>query len=166
MKKLLVILLMLVLCSCESIPVDYSRSQSWLMEEKLFLGTLAIKGVRVDRSGGWDSVEREIASLAPLYFWALGFRVVFGSETADYTAEIQAREREYSSGWRTKRSLLLEVRIWDESAAYSGETEKMPLAAGRVVAVGERSFSSSDTSGRMLLRAIKKAVRKIPAQKG
>jgi hypothetical protein len=144
--------------SCESLSLDYSRSQSWLTRGKPVLGTVAVRAVGIDRSGGWDSLEKEFAALAPLGFWEQGYLAVSEGREADYVAEIQAREREYSSGWRTRRSLAVEVRIW--AAGEKG----LPLAAGRVVAVGDRSFSSSHTIGRMLFRAIDRAVKKIPAR--
>jgi hypothetical protein len=48
--------------------------------------------------------------------------------------------------------------------------ERLPLAAGRVTSLGNRSFSSSETTGRMLALAVKEAVkalegRPLPAEK-
>jgi hypothetical protein len=164
----------MLLLSCEALPFSYSKSQSWYIPENpggQGLGngqtarpTLRLTDVSVDRTGGWESTGKEFAALAPLCFWKQGWAVVFGPPSgADYAAEIQVREREYSSGWRTRRSLAVEVRIWasgDEPG--NGREQKLPLAAGRVVAIGEGSFSSSDTAERMLSRAIKQAVKKMP----
>jgi hypothetical protein len=167
-------LLALLFASCEALPFDYSRSQSWFIPKsafyahnggKLLRGSICIAAVKVDRTGGWDSIEKEFAALAPLYFWEQGCRVVPDGEDADYTAEIQAREREYNSGWRTRRSLAVEVRLWkrEADAAADPAVSRLPLAAGRVIAIGERSLSSSDTAGNMLAQAVKKAVKKLPA---
>lgn len=150
--------------SCESMPVNYSRSQSWLLGEKQTWGTVSLLGVTVDRIGGWDSVERDIAALAPLCFWEEGCRMISGGP-ADYAADIQVREREYRSGWRTKRSLLVEVRIWPAGDAGRA-AETLPLSAGRVIAMGDRSLSSFETTNRMLSQAIQKAVRRLAAYKG
>ena len=162
MKKLIIIVLLpVILLSCEALPINYSRSQSWLISNYNNRATLSILKVQVDRAGGWDSVEKEIAALAPLYFWNNGCRVVNGDETPRYAAEIQVREREFSQGWRTKRSLAIEVCISSYEDALNARARKLPLAAGRVIAIGERSFSSSDTTGSMLSKAIAKAVKEL-----
>ena len=165
-----------LLLSCEALPINYSRSQSWLMpgiahnaqdsgeaHDKSWT-TITLLGVQVDRKGGWDSVEREVANLAPLFFWNQGCRVVAGDEQPVYAADVQVREREFYRGWRTKRSLAVEVRIWDfRNAPAKTQDQKLPLAAGRVIAMGERTLSSSETTGRMLSMAIKKAAKRLSA---
>jgi hypothetical protein len=154
--------------SCESMPINYSRTQSWFLKEKPVWGTVTLLGVTVDRIGGWDSVEQDITGLAPLFFWEAGYRMIPGGSPADYAADIQLREREYRSGWRTKRSLLVEVRIWphgDGSAGRTAYAETLPLAAGRIIFMGDRSLSSFETTNRMLSRAIQKAVGQLAALK-
>ena len=153
----------LILLSCESLPANYSSGQSWLISSDKSRTTLTILSVQVDRSGGWDSVEKETAALAPLYFWDSGYRVVAAEETPSYAAQVQVREREFNVGWRTKKSLAVEVRIWDyEDAPKNGESaleHKLPAAVGRIIETGDKSFSSSMTTGRLLSKAIKKAVK-------
>ena len=154
--------------SCESMPVNYSRTQSWFLKEKPVWGTVKLLGVTVDRIGGWDSVEKDITGLAPLFFWEEGCRMISGGSPADYAADIQLREREYRSGWRTKRSLLVEVRIWphrDGAAGRAAYTETLPLAAGRIISMGERSLASFETTNRMLAQAIRKAAGQLAAHK-
>lgn len=168
-KITLLLFTIVFLLSCESMPFNYSRSKSWLMGEQPMWGTVSLLGVTVDRIGGWDSVEKDIAALAPLCFWEEGCQVISAGRAADYAADIQLREREYSSGWRTKRSLLVEVRIWpfgDNAAGRSVYDETLPLAAGRVISMGDRTLSSFDTTNRMLSQAIRKAVRQLAAQQG
>lgn len=166
MKPKIVFITTLVLAlffhSCDSMPA--SMDQSWIV-----LGradhTIRLLGVSVDRSGGWDSLEKEVAALAPLYFWQKGCEMTGADGPADYAVFISLREREFSVGWRTRRSLALEVRIWD----YRGEApaaellQTLPLAAGRVVSIGDGSFSSSITTGKMLSRAINRALGSLPA---
>lgn len=158
-----------LLFSCEALPFNYSTSQSWLISENApekTQITLALLDVQVDRTVVLDSVERETAVLVPLYFWNQGCRIVTAEETPEYTAKIQLREREFNLGWRTKRSLAVEVSIWDyENAPGSvlSYEQKLPMAVGRVVAMGENSFSSSGTLGRLLSKAIKKAVKELAA---
>lgn len=170
MRNVFVFIFAALLLSCEALPVNYSTGESWFIGKNAperDMPALTLLGVQVDRSGGWDSVEKETAALAPLYFWDRGFVVVSAEEKPDYAALIQVREREFTSGWRTKKSLAVEVRIWAyEDAPQEGTPfyeQKLPLAAGRVVAMGEKSFSSSETTGRLLSRAIGKTAEKIIA---
>jgi hypothetical protein len=113
-----------------------------------------LAAVSVDKSGNRVSIEKEAAGLAPLLFLKHGLEAVEEGEEADYTADIRLREREYPSGWKTRRSLLCEVRF--RKAGGAGE-RRVPAAAGRVTFLGEKSFSSSDTTGRMLALAVRKA---------
>lgn len=114
-------------------------------------------------------MEKEIRGLAPLLFFDQGCRLVAAGEEADFCADIRAREREYAAGWQTRRSLALEVRLWPAGegeelrAPDPAEAPVLPLAAGRVTSLGNRSFSSSETTGRMLALAIKKAVKPLKA---
>jgi hypothetical protein len=154
-----------VLLSCEALPVNYSSGQSWGVSSDKSWTTLAILSVQVDRSGGWDSVEKEVTALAPLYFWDSGCGIATAGEAPSYAAQVQVREREFNVGWRTKKSLAVEVRIWDwEDAPKNGEAaleHKLPAAVGRIIETGDNSFSSSITTGRLLSKAIKKAVKEL-----
>ena len=168
LKTLAILLLPLFLFSCYSIPVNEKDSRSWRMpEEKRIKGTVKIINVTADRSGGRDSLEKETAVLAPLYFWKKGFRTVALGEYADYAAEINLREREFSAGWRTKRSLTVEVRIWkcvDGDLQPEDAAGKLPIAAGRIVLTGNKSFSSSKVAGKLLSDAVSKTVKRLPSQ--
>jgi hypothetical protein len=159
----------LVLGACESLPFDHYRSRSWSAPGEA-PGVLPVRvslvSVSVDKTGGWASVEKEIRGLAPLLFFDQGCRLVPPEEEADFCADIRAREREYAAGWQTKRSLALEVRLWPAGAGEpepQGPPEEpaVPLTAGRVTSLGNRSFSSSETTGRMLALAINKAVKPL-----
>jgi len=158
-----------ILLSCEAMPVNHSSSQSWLIPENSRKKniSLTLLGVQVDRMGGWDSIEKETIALAPLYFWNRGCKVITAEENPLYAARIQVREREYNVGWRTKRSLAVEVCIWQYKDAPDAGTpvqdRKLPVAVGRVIAIGDKSFSSSEITSRMLSKAIGKASRKLAA---
>jgi hypothetical protein len=161
--------LSLCLGACESLPLNYSRS--WSLGEKGPESGVRVHLalVTVDRSGGWASVEKEVRGLAPLLFFERGCRVVPPEEEADYVADIRVREREYAAGWQTKRSLAVEVRLWPagETDGRDDLYQGLPLMAGRVTSLGNRSFSSSETTGRLLALAIKKALgplKKTPAR--
>jgi len=169
----IVFLLLLILLSCEALPVNYSSGQSWVIPSATFnkpgkaWTTLMILSVNVDRAGGWDSIEKETAALAPLYFWDRKCRVVPAEEKPSYAAQIYLREREFNVGWKTKKSLVVEVHIWDyEDAPKNGEpvlAYKLPAAVGRIVVTGDQSLTSSKVTNRLLSRTINKAVRKLAA---
>ena len=154
-----------VLYSCEGGPVNYSSGQSWLISSDKSWTTLTILSVQVDRSGGWNSVEKEAAALAPLYFWDRGCKVIPAEDAPSYAAQVQVREREFSVGWKTKKSLAVEVRIWDnKDASINAKSvleQKLPAAVGRIIVIGDKSFSSSRTTSRLLSKAIKKAVKEL-----
>jgi hypothetical protein len=179
------VILAALFVSCESLPFNFYLGRSWSSvtgnegNTPVFKGTIKLAKVSVDRTGGWASVEKEIAGLAPLLFWEQGYRPSADGERADYAADIRVREREYAAGWKTKRSLAVEVRIWPDAGGlelYGSETpaaepssgnsfsEGMPLAAGRITSLGDRSFSSSETTGRMLSLAIQRAVKALRAK--
>jgi hypothetical protein len=149
---------LLWLGACGSLPPGFYRHESWAAGALKDAGTkrprVYLAAVSVDKSGGRVSVEREAAGLAPLLFLKYGLEAVEEGEDADYTADIHLREREYAAGWKTRRSLLCEVRF--RKAGAAGE-RRAPAAAGRVTFLGEKSFSSSDTTGRMLALAVRKA---------
>jgi hypothetical protein len=116
--------------------------------------------VLIDKPGNRLSLEREIRGMATLFLLDRGFLVA--EEEGNYTAEIQAREREYSQGWNTRRSLSLEIRFWRKGEEGGSENRNTPLAAGRVTTQGERTLSSSKIVSRMLKAAVRKAVRALP----
>ena len=165
------LLLVFFYISCDTIPINYSKTQSWYLPENAkpgikTRGTIILKGVSVDRSGGWDSLEKEIAALAPVYFWKKGCPLAGSGINADYVAHISLREREFAAGWKTRRSLSMEIRVWKNKGLSMDDLAKeLPVAAGRVVKIGNSSFSSSKVTGEMLLSAIKKTTKRLPVTK-
>ncbi|MDR1419985.1 MAG: hypothetical protein LBI86_06400 [Treponema sp.] len=141
--------------ACISFPPQWYGTESWsTSKDPRNLPSIWIAEVSVDLTGVWTAVENEITGLAPLVFWEQGFAAVRAGEAADYEADIWLREREFISGWKTRRSLAAEVRIW-KAGERGGKN--IPLAAGRVTTAGDESFSSSKTAGRMLAIAAGKA---------
>jgi hypothetical protein len=164
--------LVLGLClgACESLSFNAYHGKSWSLPEA---GDSPESGIRarlvsvtVDRNGGWASVEKEVRGLAPLLFFEQGCRLMPPEEAADYAVDIRVREREYAAGWQTKRSLALEVRLWPAGETPDEAYQGLPCMAGRVTFLGDRSFSSSETTGRMLALAIKKALRPLGKMRG
>jgi len=174
MKKFIIITAIFCLAgiflSCEALPVNYSKSQSWSISQKTpqkKMVTLALLGVHVDKTGGWASIEKETSALAPLYFWNRGYKVVDTGERPVYAAEIHLREREFNFGWNSRRSLAVEVHIWAYEDAPAADAQaheqKLPVAVGRIVAIGDKTFSSSEITDRLLSKAIGKAAKQLAA---
>ena len=161
--------LLVLFVSCNNLPVHQLHNKSWYTgdsngHQNINYGSVILRGVSVDRSGGMDSIQSEINSLAPLLLWEQGLFPVCDAAAADYAADIRVYEREYMFQWRTKHSLALEFRLWnveelesDGSALPSGE--QLPLAAARVFAASNYSFSSSVILDRMLSQAIRNALK-------
>jgi len=161
------------LMSCNTMPL--SNNESWYTyekdkrREKRSIGTIKLIGVTVYRSGGWDSIQSEIKGLAALLFWKHGLYLVSDNAEADYAADIRIHEREYMSQWRTKRSLALELRIWELTDEIRGDIgapgfsfdDRLPVAAGRVIGSGNYSFSSSQNTAHILPYAVKNAVKRL-----
>ena len=171
LKEITILFLAVLLFSCDSMPVSITKTSSWrITDESSSTGTIKLANVTVDRSGNRDSLEKEVAALAPLYFWSEGYKTVESDGSADYAVQINLREREVVSGWRTKTSLAVEVRIWacaDGDMRLNEFAGKMPVAAGRAVCSGNKSFSSSKTTGKMLSGAISKTLKQLsPATPG
>jgi hypothetical protein len=112
----------------------------------------------VDKPLDKASVEREIRGRAPLIFLKQGYLLVPEGETPLYRADIRAIEREYIFGWKTRRSLSMEVFIWQEG---TGPRDPVPLASGRAAGSGQASLSSSTVTDRLLKAAVKRALRAL-----
>ena len=158
MKRLHSILtaaLLVFLAGCSTFPFDSAESSSWKAEKPDKLkGTVQVISVSAEKAGEWGSLEKEATDLLPLLFLEESYRVVSDSEKADYSADVKLREREYPDGWRTKRSLSVEVRLWAGNA-----DGPLPLSAGRSLNQGKKSLASSKTLSVMLHKAIRNAVR-------
>lgn len=142
--------------ACASFPFG----SSWARDGEKVRGTIRIVSVSAEKSGEWGALEKETSDVLPLIFSAEGYLVVHSSVSADYSAEVKVREREYPDGWQTKRSLSAEVRLW----AGDGDcSEPLPLSAGRAMIQGKQSFASSRTLNAMLQKAVKNAVRGLPS---
>ena len=158
MKKIIILfLLSLAFCGCSSLPFDTYGSSRWAGDIVNVLGSVRIISVSAERSGEWGALEKEARDLLPLLFSEESYRVVSHSAGADYSADIKLREREYADGWRTKRSLSVEVRLWKGDVI-----EPLPLSAGRSLIQGKQSLASSRTLSYMLRKAVRNAIRGLP----
>jgi hypothetical protein len=152
------------LVSCSSLP-SASR-KAWSVSRLKKTGpTVRLENVSVDRPGGWVSIEEELANLTPLILLERGLLVSADPEETDYAADVRAWERDYTQGWKTKRSIVMEVRFWKEQGPDSLTYRGTPLAAGRVTYQGKKSLVSSRINGSMLKSAVKKAIRALSLKK-
>jgi len=165
MKRLLSILIpvqIALFMGCSTFPLDSAENSSWTSGRiGKVKGTIRIISVSAEKSGEWGSLEQEINDLLPLLFLEKSYRVVPASGEADYCVEVKAREREYPIGWRTKRSVSVEVRLW--KGKVNGP---LPLSVGRSMILGKQSLASSKTTSAMLRKAIKKALRGLKTTSG
>jgi hypothetical protein len=142
--------------------MPFSSHKSWSLAKLKKTGpTVRLEKVSVDKPGGWISIEEELANLTPLLLLERGFLVSADPEKADYAAEVRAWEREYIRGWKTKQSIVVEVRLWNEKGPDSPEYRGTPLAAGRVSYQGKKSLVSSRINSPMLKTALRKALRAL-----
>ncbi|MDR1930560.1 MAG: hypothetical protein LBQ44_08035 [Treponema sp.] len=143
-----------LITACSTFDVPIASGQGWSGPEtrrNVFPGgRVRIGTVKADKGSDWNSLEREIGGLLPLLLLERGYVPVEGG--ADYRIDTVVIEREYPSGWTTKRSLSTEIRIWKEDGGA-------PLAsAGRAVLSGKKSLASSKTLTRLLKLALSKAL--------
>jgi hypothetical protein len=160
--KICVFTLACFLClagACSSFLV----SRSWqALKEGEIAGTVWVGAIKADKAGGWSSVENEAADLLPLLFLERRLKTVETKEKADYIAKLSLREKEFSRRWKSRTSLSVELRLWSSKTA-AGEWEMtVPLAAGQAFFQGEDSLSSSGTLGRLIRKAVEKAVTALP----
>ncbi|MDR1506122.1 MAG: hypothetical protein LBI67_03375 [Treponema sp.] len=129
-------------------PVTEAWSSSGTVNGEI----MSVGKINVDSSGSRDSLEREITGILPLLLLENGYRLPEpGGVPPDFTVDVSVIEREYMESWQTKRSLSVEVRIWQPETT-------LPLAAGRAMLSGNKSFSSSKVTNTLLRSALSKAL--------
>ncbi|MDR2552487.1 MAG: hypothetical protein LBD31_04890 [Treponema sp.] len=151
----------LVACSSLGIYPSVKGWPSGVREEK---GRMEPGKIRVDKTAGRDSVEAEVERLLPLLLAEEGYAGKArmpeenGLSIPGYRVESFLVEREYTEGWKTRRSLSAEILIW-KSGVPEGDP---PLAAGKAVLLGSKSLSSSKVLYDLLRRALSRALRALP----
>ena len=149
-----------LLGSCLSLSFDSSGNTAWSAVDSVKAkGTIRIASVSAEKTGEWGSIQREISALLPLLFMEESYLAVSENEEADYLAELNVREREYYSGWKTKRSLSVELRLW-----APGGNSLLPISAGVALNNGNGSLASSQMLTVMLRRAVKNALSGLPSR--
>ncbi|MDR0590140.1 MAG: hypothetical protein LBG25_06305 [Spirochaetaceae bacterium] len=141
------------------ISLGSAPANSWSSQDRSRMaGALRLETVSVDKAVDKASVEREIRGRAPLIFLKQGYLPAAEGEDPGYRADIRAIEREYISGWKTRRSLSMEVLIWQDQGELR---DPVPLASGRAAGAGQASLSSSPVLDRLLKTAVKRALRAL-----
>jgi hypothetical protein len=150
---------LVLLLSCGTFP-ETARSRSWYLDEKSApKEKIYITKVYFDAAAGWNALEEEAARALPLILLERNYLAVDSQKAAGYAMDVTLREREYLKGWKTKRSLSVEVCIWPGSGVENGIA--VPLAAGSAIMQGSQSFSSSKTLYSLLEKAVKSAIKAL-----
>jgi hypothetical protein len=150
-----------VFASCVSNP--FRGSTSWATgSSKRAAESIQIVSVSAEKAGEWGLLEKEVRDLLPWLFFERGYIAVSPGRESAYFAEVTVREREYINGWKTRRFLSAEVRIWanEDFAAHP-----LPLSTGQVLNNGKQTFASSRVLSAMLRKAVKNAVNGLPREK-
>ncbi|MDR1174191.1 MAG: hypothetical protein LBK83_01805 [Treponema sp.] len=161
-KKIFLVLAVTVfLVSCgTSLPSRYSI-RSW-PGSNYVKGRVKLREITVDRTGGTSSLEEEARGLVFMYLREKGYSPVGEDEDGDYLVDMILREREYISGWKTKRSIAADLCFRPGSiSAASPAGALMPVSASRVVCTGEESLASSKTLGKIIRLAVGRGIRSL-----
>lgn len=133
-------------------------SESWIVPSQSELPSICIGEVLVDRASGWTSIEREIRDMVPLLFSEYEYPFVLDNAGADYVIDVQSVEREYMSGWRSERSIAVEIRVYKNSG-MEDYRNAVPLIVGKTTSSGNASLASSQDLRRLLNAGVKKIVK-------
>jgi hypothetical protein len=133
----------------------FAPGNSWSSKNRSKItGTLELANVSVDKPADRMSAEKEIRGRAPLFFLERKYLLVPEEEKAPSRVDIRAIEREYISGWKTRRSVSVEVFIRQNG---EGVRDPVLLTSSRAGGTGNISLSSSPVLDRFLRTAVKRA---------
>lgn len=158
-KVLTAFFLIYAFTSCATNGLHEKSSSSWRINAKeKNIKALRIGVISADKSGGSLSLELEIARILPLLFLEKGCVFIEDAENAVFIVDVYAVERDYFAGWKTKKSIALEVSLRANNGGVNENIVKTPLASGRTIAQGAQGLSSSKNLAAILRSSIKKAV--------
>ena len=149
---------LIIFFSCSTSPFNFTYSRAWTAPEGNEFPSMYLGDVLVDKAGGWSSIEREIQDITPLLFSDHGYLFIYDKSRADYIVDIQATEREFMTGWRTKRSVAVEIWIY-KNIGIDEYKNTVPIVAGKTTSSGNKSLSSSKDLERLLGAGIKKTIK-------
>lgn len=154
LKITVLFILLRTLWSCSSLPAPFfmPQGEAWavpsLVREITPPGGVAVGTVSVDRRIDSGSIEKELSRLVPLVLVERGFVPLEGMQSAALVVDISAVEREYSVGWQTERSIVLDVKLRFSDA---------PTLYGRALAGGRHTLADSSDLTALLRTAVKSA---------
>lgn len=151
-------LLFLLLFSCSTFPFNFASSKSWTVPSEDDFPSMYLGDVLVDKASGWNSIEREIQDLVPLLFSDYGYPFVLNKAEAAYIVDVLAVEREYMSGWKSKRSVAVEIRVYENSGIDEYQNT-IPVVVGKTTSSGGVSLASSKDLSRLLGSGVKKIIK-------
>lgn len=158
------------LSACSSVPFTLVKGRAWASPEAPRPTSIELARPDVDRQTFAASIEAELSRLAPLVFMTHELPLATGAdmppagaEAIPCKAEISAVEREYTAGWKTRRSTVLEIVVRRMPDAGEGQPEF--IAASRAQAQGSLSLSSSRDLHRLLDKAVRKLANKLEEAK-
>jgi hypothetical protein len=134
-----------------------TRTRTWVERDALAAPQMVyIENITVEAPGVSYAVREELAVIVPLLFFEYAFIVTEDRAEADYSAALFVSERDYLSGWETKKSVALNIIL-----RSVGADAAMPTAAGRTVAHGTQGLSSSKNLETLTRRTIRQAIATI-----
>jgi hypothetical protein len=117
-----------------------------------------VGNIIADKAGGAYSMELEIQAILPLLFLEKNFVFPRDENSAEFTVDVLAQEREYISGWDTKRSISVQVLMYSNDKNAVRSSVETPVAAARVTARGrEEGLASSKNLEALLRKTVRKA---------
>jgi hypothetical protein len=156
----------MLLSSCSTTGITSKKTKTWITGSA-FLDTrkIALGNIDIDKPGGGWSVEKEIMEILPLILSEQGFVVLQNKENADGIVDVFATERDFYSGWKTNKSIAVEVLFYPSNGGTGNIDGETSFAAGRTVAQGSLGLSSSKNVEALLRDSVKKLARSIKKNK-
>ncbi|GHV22071.1 hypothetical protein FACS189494_08370 [Spirochaetia bacterium] len=155
-----------VFVSCGTLTMHYKTIETWSMNgDAENYKTIKLGIIAADKPGGSFSIENEIAKILPLVFLENGYVLVNNDSDSDYVVDVYAIERDYFEGWESKKSVSMEVLVWQRniSGSMNVGTNKaeIPVAAGKVIAQGSQGLSVSNNLNNILRKSALNAILQI-----
>jgi hypothetical protein len=149
-----------LICSCSTFPTDFFflSSKAWISPSQSDQPSLYLADVLVDKASGWTSIEQETRNILPLLFSDYDYPFTLNQSNADYIVDVQAIEREYLSGWRTKRSIAIEIQIYQNNILDEYHN-KPPIIVAKTTSSSNVSLASSKVLHNLLVSGVRKVVR-------
>jgi hypothetical protein len=118
--------------------------------------------VLVDRSGLSRSIEQETCGLVKIILLSLGCQLTNIKSNADFIVDTTLYEREFASGWKTKRSVTVDMKIVsnnDGDADSVGENEPKLYAQSVIIMTCDGGLSSSFNTEKLLRKSATEALK-------